>query len=119
MTCIYDKEKFQEFRKLAITDAKDLEIGKTYYGNWIGAKTLKYVLTYRGLDGFRGTNYYADQETDDLRWMVFTDGEYVSLWDHNIGASYNPWMIFDSEEVAERCRKELPVEIRREDWGSY
>lgn len=40
-------------------------------------------------------------ETPDItskKWIWFTDGSCQSLHDNNIGASYNPWMIFRTEK---------------------
>jgi hypothetical protein len=72
-----------------------------------------------------GINYTSEDlmraDTVDPRWIlavnlsdlsVVQDKEYVdwySLWDRNCGNSYNPWLIFDSEQTAELCRSQFKV----------
>ena len=65
--------------------------------------------------GHEPKNYH----TDEPCWMV-TDTTHehgiTSLNDHNVGASYNPWLIFADKETAEQCRKELQVDYERDPW---
>ena len=121
MACIYDKDLFAFYRRYAITDASDLVLGRPYWSNWFdGPRVLQAVVTENGLAEWRGMSY-ADLESVTPRWMIFTDGTYVSLYDHNIGRSYNPWLIFDNEEIAAKCNEELKVTITPscDDWASY
>ena len=101
MSCIYDEKKFQEFRKLAVTDPSKLVPGKVYYTN----RTPK-AFVFRGFKPHSKNWAWIMPITNDH----YSDND-LSLFDRNCGRSYNPWMIFEDEEVRDRCLKELTVKI--------
>jgi len=45
--------------------------------------------------------------------------KYISLSDHNIGNSYNPWLVFENEKDALECREMMPVTIVATDYFPY
>lgn len=111
----YDPELFQSFRERAITKVEDLEIGKTYWSNWFnGPLILEGLMTDEEFRQFMNFTY-SEVSDSTPKWMKFTNGETGSLNDHNIGNSYNPWLIFDNEETATECREQLEIDYDR-DW---
>lgn len=111
MTTAFDKNVFNKFRALAITDVSDLEIGRSYYTNSFPQKfVLKELVT--NSEAYERLNLpYTKSNANEIAWIINDTNIRMSLMDNNIGASYNPWLIFASEEVAEACRNELVVDI--------
>ena len=117
MACVYDKNVFEKFKSLSVKEVDDLVIGETYYTNsYPESFTLLALETRKQNDKRHGFNDRTYDE-DEIAWAVYGRGEWdtMSLRDSNIGASYNPWMIFAREEDAIQCREELFVKIERDD----
>jgi hypothetical protein len=111
---MYDTKIFQKHRALAITDVKDLVVGNTYYSNGCNLKsfTIKELLTNQQCYALDNSNY-QDPNANEIGWILTEDGNTFSLHDKNVGASYNPWLIFDTEQKMMDCIKELVI-----DWSS-
>lgn len=129
----WDKDLANTIRAMAITDINDIKIGGIYYSNYANSKIMvKDVITYREMLLREGRSIEMVSPTRlTNKWLVVVNldyydseglsramgamedwemekGEYfVSAHDNNIGASYNPWFIFDSKEALVRCVKEL------------
>lgn len=120
----YDHGIFQKFRTLAVTEISELVPGKTYYGS-NGEFVFARTLTEKGLHSLpNGTFNILLKETDDdvePRWILTATGRTFSLTDCNIGASYNPWLIFDDKEIAEDYERQLEViyHPRRDNYFDY
>ena len=104
MACIFDRIVFETFRKKAVTDRSKLVIGKTYYTNLGMSRPAKFVV--------ERVESEVWEKDNRVWWILDREGYKHFLRDHNIGASYNPWLIFDNEEVAKECMSKLKVEIR-------
>ena len=98
----------------AITNVDDLVIGQTYFSNYNQEEFILLELITDAEHWKRWCKIVEipnDIERDDTKpaWFVAKkpDGEIVmqSLCDRNIGASYNPWMIFVSKEALEEYNK--------------
>jgi len=108
----YDEELFQEFRAKAITNIAELEVGETYYSNSHPRefKVLGLLTEQQLHKKKKWKNRKADDNTV-LKWIVTGRGAYdhYSLRDRNIGASYNPWLVFKEEADALDCRQRLKI----------
>ena len=108
---IKNPEIFKQYRSLAVTDPYKIKVGTKYYSNTYPREFIvTEVLTQtqqRILDGFKG---YGSEYVDDTvpQWFTHKDCS-NSLRDRNCGASYNPWLIFEDEEI--RDKYEAQVEI--------
>lgn len=126
MACVYDENFFKKFKSLSVKEADALVIGETYYTNsYPESFTLLALETRKQNDRRHGFNDRTYDE-DEIAWAVYGPGEWdtMSLRDSNVGASYNPWLIFSREEDAIQCREELVVKITSDgefydydDWG--
>jgi hypothetical protein len=97
----YNESIFQKYRARAITEQKDLVIGRTYYTTaWIKQFTL------RGFTEVGGTPWYLHSEN------IGDEEQQNSLHDRNIGASYNPWLVFADEATRDACVAELIITWR-------
>jgi hypothetical protein len=110
----YNEDIFAKFRALAITDVNQLEIGKTYYSNSESFPiTVEAILTWNELRKRNGHEriFDASPEDNELGWIVYGPEEYdrMSLRDHNVGDSYNPWLLFADEATRDQCVSELEV----------
>lgn len=113
----YDKEMFEVFRELAITDYNDLVVGQTYYTNTYPEKfVLKDLLTYNQSSMRNGHSKCIWSDPFKIGWILTEDGTTHSLNDKNIGASYNPWLVFDNECLAILCRKLLKVDFVEDEY---
>jgi hypothetical protein len=119
---IYDRDLFQEYRAKAITDVKDLVIGKTYYSNF------EFPFTLIGISYLESPSSPELGLSKNPKWMLkhtpdsdgFVElGGYNSLHDNNIGMSYNPWLIFESEELANECKQNLKITFERDGWDDW
>lgn len=120
----YDNEMFKAFRDLAITDASALEVGKTYYRNDGDAFTIKELLTDRAHNVWWKDRVQVDigiDTADDTApaWVVTTDDSAFSLHDSNVGASYNPWLIFANEALAKACGEMLVITWPKHEYDDY
>lgn len=95
MSTHYDETVFQKFKALAISDPKQLVIGKTYYSN------------------IHPTEFKIKSFSE--MWIVDENSYEFSLRDRNIGAHYNPWLIFETKETRDLCETELTVVIEMDD----
>lgn len=121
MACVYDEVVFGKFKDLSVKSADEFVVGQTYYTNCYPEE-----FTFMGLEtkkqndirhSFDPRDYYDDSPT----WIVYGPNEWdtMSLSDKNVGASYNPWLIFSNESDAVRCRDELDVKITSDGWDDY
>lgn len=104
----YDKNLVKFARRFAITDQSDLKVGRVYYSN---CYPYKFCVIGKLTNAQAGADWKAN--VNDIGWIdiVFDhQGELRtgrrSLNDWNVGASYNPWLIFEDEEAA-KAYKEL------------
>jgi len=95
MTLYYDTKIFNKFKKLAIGEETQLKIGEVYYTN---SYPEKFVLN---------EIFHHDGDKDKL--IITDSGDTLFLKDNNIGASYNPWLIFEKEEDSKACKEELVI----------
>jgi hypothetical protein len=121
MALSYNVEVLEKFKALAIQHPGQLVPGKTFYSNGYPAEfTVTRLLTEAEHDvafGLSESSRVRSADTIELRWFGYmVDGfngekheSYVSMWDRNIGQSYNPWLIFADKETLEACNKELIV----------
>jgi len=116
MTCVYDKDVFELFKYLAVSNVEDLVVGETYYTNYGDTPefTVKKIVSTGEFDMMRGFSNYDETDTTP-RWIVFGDDEYdyISLADYNVTASYNPWLIFKDREIRDICLDNLIINIER------
>lgn len=127
----YSKPIFFKWRRLAITQADQIQIGREYYTNTTTTSFRVFrvlqVLTERGRAAKEQMIQYLDTgkfdkteldcvDNQKLRWMFVEfsrsgelDRTFKSLQDLNIGASYNPWLMFDREDLAAQCRQQLII----------
>ena len=117
MALYYDNEVFEKYHALAISNPSQFVEGKTYYSNSYPEK-----FTFRGLQT-NAEHYdsvglvWKHAGGDEVEWVIAeyelfnnqptTDS--LSLSDRNIGAHYNPWLIFEDEAVMNACKEELEV----------
>lgn len=119
-----DQEVFEKFRKLAVTDPDEIEVCKTYYTNRYPHEfTCEQIQTqaehYEELELACG-----NEEDKTPAWASYTNDcgekQYVSLKDRNVGASYNPWLLFDLKEHCDQCIEEMKVIYEPiEDFNDY
>lgn len=120
MALRYDTNIFNKFRDLAITDASQLHVGQTYYTNsYPDQFTVIRLETDKRHRAGRGLSVSSSDDDTELRWVVVEDGigstRSMSLYDHNVGSSYNPWLIFDNCKLAQLCRDQLEVVVYSSD----
>ena len=118
MAVQYDIDIFLKFRVKAVTEVEQLVLGKKYYSNDEPyAFVLKEILTQGEMCARKNLSY---GDKDAVEWFTI-ESEYgdnlYSLYDNNIGASYNPWLIFEKEQDRDDCVNELKVEYIDE--GDY
>lgn len=126
----YNRTVFEQFRNMAVTDPAQISVGSIYWSNhWPEKFQVVKVYTQREYMLARigqGINYTVEEllraDAVNPRWILavnlsdppMLEGnepvEWHSLWDNNCGNSYNPWLIFDSEETAKLCQAQLVVE---------
>jgi hypothetical protein len=103
----YDKDYVATYRLRAITTREELVVGATYY-NQGGAFTLTRLLTNRQSHAMSGLECEGS-DADEVAWFS-TDGTRTeSLHDNNIGASYNPWLIFSDQATADEYYSNLTI----------
>ena len=97
MTMNYNWDIFNKYHELAVTKQEDLVIGQTYYTNTYPEQiTIQKI--YENDISIRADGIdEAGKET------------HVYLHDFNVGASYNPWMLFADKQIAKQCEEELRV----------
>lgn len=118
MALSFNVDVFAKFKALAISKPEQIEIGTTYYSNGYPEMfTVVRILTDAEYDAVVGIT--SRTSTDPApRWIEYQsynrfDGKpylsYISLLDRNIGASYNPWLIFAQPWDRADCVRELIV----------
>jgi hypothetical protein len=113
MALEYDREIFAEFRAKAVTDIDGFVVGKTYYCNSYPSEfVFKRLLQKKESYARHG----LVNEECELFSFLTEDGSDFSLTDRNIGASYNPWLIFDNPAVAQECRDKLVIKMVKDEW---
>lgn len=128
----YDENIAKKWREKAVTKAEDLVIGGIYYLNETpesqddSYKLLGFTCENRNdaelftspekaLDSALAEAFYFQTP---IVFMAFeatspSGGKFVvyrSLKDTNVGASYNPWFLFESKDDMLACYKELEIE---------
>jgi hypothetical protein len=111
---IYNTEIFNSFKAKSIQNASEFEKGKTYFsnshpGNFVFYKLLTTDEVYRNIG-----SECDSAEKHSVNWILTTNGQHLSLRDLNIGACYNPWLVFTDEETRDQCEKELVVTFERD-----
>lgn len=128
MALSYNVDVFEKFKALAIQHPGQLVPGKTYFGN---GYPVEFVVTRLLTDAehelvFFGKQMSEDADNVELAWFGYNteslviDGKLMesfgSMKDRNVGASYNPWLIFTDKETAEACEAELIVTYYDDEW---
>tara|TARA_Y100001951_G_C11281519_1_gene265700 strand:+ start:1076 stop:1405 length:330 start_codon:yes stop_codon:yes gene_type:complete len=106
----YDKEIFAAFKALSIKSVDQIKLGKTYYGNHIREFKALGILTEKGY--YKSLHRVVIDADDTNPFCIITDDNSVFLRDNNIGASYNPWLIFENKALAKACKEMLKVSIK-------
>jgi hypothetical protein len=106
----WNNELHAKYRELAVTDVSKIEVGKTYYSNSYPSQfTVKEIITYG--EHAKRVGVLPVGDADELGWILPVGGKNwlsdISLSDRNVSQSYNPWMIFEEESVANECRETL------------
>ena len=121
MSLIYNEETFQKYRALAITRIDDIKIGQTYWTNSRGMIVVVSLLTNREAYAANGLKW-TGEDADEVAWIKY-DGDgfnrVMALSDDNIGTSYNPWLIFESADVAKACMSELHIGFVCDDFDYF
>lgn len=114
---VYDQEAFEKYREKAITNKDDLVVGETYYsrdGEFVLLELVTHTEHYRR----QGLDPVSSPDSNEIRWMYVkrvdpkTREERISsqsLRDNNIGASYNPWLIFKDKKDFEAYEREVKI----------
>lgn len=99
----YSDEIVKQYREngKAITDVYDLIPGMTVWANNQCEPLTILTLCSKSRISQSDMNAVPSiiGDPDPVQWIWFTDGTCISLHDHNVGASYNPWMLFRDEET--------------------
>lgn len=115
----YNEAYVQSFRdNFAVTDT--LIVGETYYSNSYPSEfTVKRLLTNG--EKYKSIGLVYDRgDVNELGWFETETGSIFSLRDNNIGASYNPWLIFKSASLRDQYQAGLVVGYEKEyDWTEY
>ena len=127
----YSQEIYRYWRDRAITSADEIQVGKEYWSN-SDPRHFRVLrkLTYRAynimiqMEQYLKTGEWNKDQLEFLdnsrpAWLLvellqenerpYNQKTTVSLRDRNVGASYNPWLIFPSQELAKACSQELQV----------
>lgn len=130
-----DVVNFFQDAGFAISEVSELKPGRTYFSNSFTAGTDRFelvrILTDREHWAVWNKSLGNSEESifpksDELAWIEVRsqDGtiSWLSLSDCNIGASYNPWMIFHTEDHLEAYKKLQTITYDRDsmdDWFDY
>lgn len=121
MSMRYDEKYVNEWRAKAITKAEDFIQGEKYYAESSEFIFVELVSEY---DAYVQEQDLNDPDTinwlnrikpskEELSWFK---GDYNgalrigSLHDNNIGASYNPWLMFDNRDDRDKYYAGLEIE---------
>lgn len=79
------------------------------------------LLTDAGLDEYYDNgniviyDNMGERDDEEIRWIIYetVDGtrSHMSVRDHNIGAHYNPWLLFENPEDATAYYEQINVEF--------
>lgn len=118
MAPIYDEATFQKFYAKAVKSVDEIVIGKTYYSN-IGPHEFTVLSLENDADYHKSVGLVGGY--DQIEWIHYGGFWPISLRDRNIGAHYNPWMIFENEADAVDCRDGLNVTFTppMDDWDYH
>lgn len=116
----FDKNVFSNFKNFSVKTADELEIGKTYYTNSYPEKfVLRGLINDTMLEVSRASrnekgNEYVASALNGVRmenptWFITDKFKLHSLHDLNVGASYNPWLIFGDKDMADACKKHMKI----------
>lgn len=121
MTLIYDKTQFASFRKKAITVMSKITIGMQIYCVMYGQCTVVKILTDEGKYAIDGL--ICEWPNPKSFWIElltnWQESKIISCMDHNIEASYNPWLLFSDLETMQAYKKDFVPTIAnfRDDFG--
>ena len=128
----YSQEIYRRWRRQAITSADEIQVGEEYWSNSYPShfRVLRKLTEHAHnimiqMERYLETGNWNEDLLEFLdnsrpAWLLvelLQENErpsnqkttVVSLRDRNVGASYNPWMIFPSQELAKACSQELQV----------
>lgn len=113
----------QEYREKAITDPNDLVIGGTYYLN-LEHKVIpiKLLELYTHKEHYNSIGLETNDESTDYRWAKVeyindsNGNPFISLFDSNVGACYNPWMMFENYYDALGAAQDIKIDWETDDW---
>lgn len=112
MSITYNEEIFRKHAAKSIQSADEIKVGDTLYSNFYPAEfTVFAILT----DAEHRRRIDLDASTSDdaaPRWLQYDERDAwrsQSLHDCNIGAHYNPWLLFKNKEDCDACVAELKI----------
>lgn len=117
----YDKNIFDAIREeLAITNIDEIEVGQKYYSNMYPEE----FVVIRKLTNGEADFPYDDQH--EIGWLEVAHAGYsddksairtsrISTNDRNIGAHYNPWMIFKNSNCRDIANAALEIKFGNPD----
>lgn len=114
---IYDQQYVDKYRALAITNVEELIVGNHYFGYGGKEFTIVEIITYNESYARQGL-VYEHKNGNELAYIVADDPHHFNagyLKDNNIGASYNPWLIFKDRETAKEYYDGLEIDYDRSD----
>lgn len=125
----YDHAIVDKWRAKAITTVEKLTSYPHrhvfYSNNGSDAFTLVRLLT--NAEHWKADNFpytYDGDAPDEIAWMEIDSFSRFaprshSLKDCNIGASYNPWLVFDNKEDRDAYEAELEITYTRDHWDDW
>lgn len=122
MALIYNEDIFRKFKDLSIKSVDELVVGETVYSNFDPEKPmpiLALITDYQ--NGLRMERPVSNDDDNDPRWVVTGRDKWdkFSLHDYNVLASYNPWLLFKTQDLARQCAEELQVLYQYDDTDAY
>lgn len=126
----YDASVYLEFREKAITKKEDLKLGQTYFANTDPKQfRLLKLISYRDAYARDGHGWdescKAYESGHEIGWALIEFwSEYhhrmvistMSLKDRNVGASYNPWLIFENEADRDAYVDQIAIRLESDGW---
>lgn len=100
----FNQNIFNKYKAKSIKSLLEFVPGETYYSN------INETFIFNNL-GFRHDGRWDARITK----VVNARDGWLCAGDLNIGASYNPWMVFKNKQDAEDCLKELRVSYEPDD----
>jgi len=130
-----DVVKFFREAGYALSKIEEIEIGTTYFSNsfTVGSQGFEIVRLLTDKEHWSVWNKSRGMsedsmftKSDEVEWFEIRDEDgspaWHSLTDCNVGASYNPWLIFRTKEALEAYEKLQVITYSRDeldDWLDY